>query len=245
MKLLSALFICFFVHTTFFSQTTQPKQSNGKQEIYFDEELELTVVPCNGAPEVLYSSKPKKSVEEIAKRGRFHYLINGSYFSGSRLSAKPAGWFRLYGRKFSKLSKSRQLTHVVRIDSTERQVHFIPISRFRTNPQSICEFQSGPLVTADGEIQTELIERSLNGKGNYSRTLLARTVTNKLYFITFRHPISLTDAAAVLLELPMFKKLKPTIINLDGGASVSFYSREYPEYNFNTEDTLPLLIGVR
>lgn len=226
-------------------QGNQHKKNHSKAEVYFDEALELTIAPGNGDLELIYHPKAGKSVEEIARSERFSYAINGSFFSGTRLLAKPAGWFRLNGRKLGKVSKSRQLTHVVRYDTTDARLHFIPVKRFRTNPESIFEFQTGPLVINDGVIQEELIERSPNGKGRYTRTMLAKTASGRIYFITFRHPITLTEAADALLETPVFKKSKPDIINLDGGASVSFFSKEYPQYNFNTEDTLPIIIGVR
>jgi len=42
-----------------------------------------------------------KLIKSIAKKGNYKILINGSFFSGTRLATKHAGWFRLFGKNYA------------------------------------------------------------------------------------------------------------------------------------------------
>lgn len=243
-KLIITVLVLFTLST--WGQAPAVNKKAGKPEVHFEADMDLTVVTCTGEPELIYTPRPQHSVEEIGQKEHFRYLINSAYFAGTRLLAKPAGWLRLDGKIVRKISRSRQLTHIVRYDSAENKMTFLPVKNFKTDPEAAFEFQTGPLVIDNNTIANEFIRQSINGRGKYTRTMLGICPRhNKFYLFTFRNPVSLKEAAEKILSLPLAKKTKLSVINLDGGASVAFYSKELPNYNYNTEDRLPFLLGIK
>lgn len=216
-----------------------------KSTIYFDEEMDMTILPLQGKLELLYAKNPKRTIEETATAEKFKFILNAGYFSGSRAEAFPAGYLCVNGKIISKKCRSRQLTHIVSYYQDNRSMKIQTSETFRRDTLAAFAFQSGPLIIDRGKICGNYIRNSLNGKGTYIRTLIAYAESKGIFFITIRKPISLQDAAENLNNLPLFRGSRLSLLNLDGGPSVSFYSKENPAYNFNTGDTLPLLFGIR
>jgi len=173
-------------------------------------------------------------------------MINASFFDGDRLDAGHAGWLRTLGTTYAPVRADRQLTHIVRYDSRSGVTDVLPWKDFKpSDSQHTIEFQTGPLIIRHNEVASDLIANSINGPGKYTRTLIAVGGKNELWFITVRKPVSLDSIARVLLRLSLFKGKRIDVVNLDGGPSVAFFAKAFPQLNYNTNDRLPLVIGVK
>ena len=207
----------------------------------------MTIIPVlSPCVELLYFSDSAPVVRDVAVQNKFRYLINGSYFHGSRLNALHAGWLRVYGKHYTMLTDDRQLTHVVKIDSSKKSISFIRKEEFAADSTaSTLEFQTGPLIIENGKAATEFIQSSINGLAKHRRTLMATIENSQLVLILVREKVSLDELAKYLLRLSIFKGKKLDVINLDGGSSTALYVKAIPRLNFNIEDKLPILIGVK
>ncbi|KKQ36079.1 MAG: hypothetical protein US52_C0009G0001, partial [candidate division WS6 bacterium GW2011_GWA2_37_6] len=108
----------------------------------------------------------------------------------------------------------------------------------------VIEFQTGPLVLDDGEVQKSFVNNSVNGTTRHKRLLLATDETNRIFIIVVREKVNLIELANYLRSLNVFGK-ELDVINLDGGKSVALWDRYYPEVNYNSNDRLPLVICVK
>jgi exopolysaccharide biosynthesis protein len=196
-----------------------------------------TVVFC-------YHPRNDAPLDSIARRERLRCVINGSFFNGVRGNAGHAGWLSLYGKQVTPLMDDRQLTHVVRINGAKHATTCLPARSFSpsTDPGDV-EFQTGPLVVDNGRIREDLIRSSINGSSAHTRTLLATLDHRRCFFITVSERVTLSDLAATLVRLGIFKKGRLDVVNLDGGSSVALYVRDVPYANVNVDDRLPILIG--
>ncbi len=198
-----------------------------------------TVVFC-------YLPRNDAPLDSIARRERLRCVINGSFFNGVRGNAGHAGWLSLYGRGITPLMDDRQLTHVIRINGVRHTTTCLPVKLFSpsTDPGEV-EFQTGPLVIDNGKIREDLIRSSINGSSAHTRTLLATLDHRRCFFITVSERVRLSDLAATLMRLSIFKEGRLDVVNLDGGSSVALYVRDVPYANVNIDDRLPILIGFR
>ena len=135
---------------------------------------------------------------------------------------------------------------MVRVDARSKRVKFTRKDEFVPDTAlSTVEFQTGPLVIENGKPSMAFIEGSINGLAKQRRTLLATLDTTQLFLVIVREMISLDELARMLPTLSVFKGKRLDVVNLDGGSSTALYSRNFPRLNFNVNDRLPLLIGVR
>jgi exopolysaccharide biosynthesis protein len=192
-------------------------------------------LPRNGAP-----------LDSVARREDLRCLINGSFFNGVRGDASHAGLLSIYGKYITPLMDDRQLTHVVRTSGSRHTTSFLPVRSFKhsTDPGDV-EFQTGPLIIENGKIRDDLIRSSINGSSRHTRTLLATLDHHRCFFITVDERVTLSDLAASLVRLRMFKEGRLDVVNLDGGSSVALYLRDVPHASVNVDDRLPILIGFR
>ena len=214
--------------------------------VYVYGKFGMTILRVPNGFDFVFTPRDVAAVTDVARSRNYRFVINASFFGGDRLHAQHAGWLRILGRSYTPIMKDRQLTHVVSFDETSRRIEFIPWQNFHAQSGNhTIEFQTGPLVIDSNRVAHALIAGSINGSGRYTRTLVAATGNSVLWFITVRKPIVLDDLAGYLLKLSIFRQGRLDVVNLDGGPSVAFYSKSFPQLNFNTDDHLPLLLGVR
>ncbi|MCK5903203.1 MAG: phosphodiester glycosidase family protein [Cocleimonas sp.] len=202
----------------------------------------LIIAEFKGTFEYLYFPKNPPSLNKIAKKYGYQYILNASFFEGWRGKAQHAGWLKIRGQTYASIKKDRQLTHVAVLDQ-KGQLTFFDYRSFKSSDnKNTIEFQTGPLILDKNQVTNQYINGSFNGKGRYRRTLLGVTENGNKYFIIATLPTTLNDLANKLLKKPIFQDHKLSVINLDGGPSVALYSRDNPEMNFNTRSKLPLLL---
>jgi hypothetical protein len=206
----------------------------------------MTVVPVADSLVFLYDSHNGATVDSVGRKNDLRCIVNGSFFSGVRGDAHHAGLLARYGRLVSPAIADRQLTHVVRINSTAQSVTFLPAQTFipSGDPHAV-EFQTGPLVIEGGEVREDLIRSSINGLTAHTRTLLATLDGRHCFFVTVTEKVALNKLAVLLRGLEMFQEGRLDVINLDGGSSVALYLRDAPGWSYNAGDRLPILIGFR
>ena len=219
---------------------------DGSDSVYLFKQFDLTALSVHHGFDYLFVPKGVPTLLSVAQAKNYRFMINGSFFDGVRLDAQHSGWLRILGKSFGTVWNNRQLTHVVRFDTTSGTVHIISSKDFKpSNSDHTIEFQTGPLVIEDNKVALSLISHSINGSGRYTRTMIAVRNGSELLFITVRKPVSLDALARFLLTLSIFQQKRLDVINLDGGPSVAFYARAFPQLHYNVDDRLPLLLGVQ
>jgi len=247
-KITVYIFAAVFVFGTLSPAHTQ--QQNGKQRraetIYYDSEIEMTVAPCGNALDLQYYPSPKLSLKAIAEKNNFKYVINGAYFYESRGKAVPAGWYNDQGVVSGKLSKNKAFSHIVQYNNETKEFQFLPLKFF--NPKrrySVLEFQAGPMIIENNKIMTDIYANARGLRGQYTRTFFAVRDKRSAFFITIRTPVSFEEAAEHIMKADFAKKGSITVISLGSGKGVAFYSANHAEYNFNSDDALPIIIGAK
>ncbi len=218
---------------------------DGNTIIYNSDIYDITIIGFKGNFEVLYDPQDPPSLSTAGQLYGYRYLINGSYFEGSRVHA---GWLSVLGERHTPLKDDRQLSHMAVLDTSLGYLDFPDLELWDSTMTSeiTIEFQTGPLVIHANQIDTLSIQASINGMTAHLRTFLAYTEEDGMkYFIITRHIGSLENVAHHLLSLPVFEGKTLFVMNLDGGSSTALYSRNHPELNFNTNRPLPILLGIR
>jgi exopolysaccharide biosynthesis protein len=219
---------------------------DGSNKVHVYKELGLTILSVDHGFEYVFIPKDVPSFASVAREKAFRYMINASFFDGERLDAQHAGWLRILGTTYAPVRDDRQLTHIVRFDTLTANTDIVSWKDFKSsNNAHTIEFQTGPLVVRQNMVASTFISNSINGAGKYTRTLIAVSDSNELWFITVRKPVSLDSLGRFLLSLSPFQKKRIDVVNLDGGPSVAFYARPFRELNYNIDDRLPLLLGVK
>jgi len=204
----------------------------------------MTLIGFTGNFQLLYEPTNPLTLEEAAGKTPYRYIINGSYFEGSRVHA---GWLSVFGVQHTPLKPDRQLSHVAVLDTSLTYLDFPDLGLWDTSMTQTrtLEFQTGPLVIHHSQLDTTSIQASINGLGSHLRTLMATTREDgMIYFIISREPCRLDDLGDHLLSLDVFSGKTLDVMNLDGGSSTALYSRNHPELNFNTKRALPLFLGI-
>lgn len=205
----------------------------------------LTLIGFKDNFEIIYKPENMLSLGETGEEEPYRYLINGSYFEGSRVHA---GWLSIFGNQLTPLKTDQQLGHMAILDTSFRSLDFPELALWDsslTNPSAI-EFQTGPLVIYANDIDTLSIKRSINGMSSHLRTLLAYTEEDgMLYFIITRKVCTLPELGEHLLTLSAFKDKTLHVMNLDGGSSTALYSRNHPGLNYNVNRPLPIMLGLK
>lgn len=237
--------------TNYSAWVGNPEIQNGKTTVengglvYNSEKYGMSIVGFDGNFEIIYEPVQPLSLKETAEKHPFTYIMNGSYFEGSRVHA---GWLSIFGDQRTPLKADRQLTHLSVLDTTLGYLDFPDLDLWDSSMTSIStiEFQTGPLVIYKNQIDTLSIQASINGESSHLRTLLAYTAEDDMkYFIISRRVGPLDKMAEHLLSLTLFEGKTLSVMNLDGGSSTALYSRNHPELNFNIHRPLPILLGVR
>jgi exopolysaccharide biosynthesis protein len=228
------------------AQTPDTTFVDGQNRVYLFRQFDMTILSVHNGFEYLFTPKAVPSLLSVARAGQYRFMINGSFFDGTRLDAQHSGWLHILGKSFGSVWDNRQLTHIVRFDKNSGTLEIIASKAFTpSHNDHTIEFQTGPLVIENSKVVLSLISHSINGSGKYTRTLIAVSNRNEIMFITVRKPVSLDVLGRFLLTLSVFDKKRLDVVNLDGGPSVAFYARAFPKLNYNVDDHLPLLLGVQ
>lgn len=208
--------------------------------------LELSIVTVTGRFDFIFIPQNPDSVQIYAQKNDYRLLINGSFFDGLREQATHAGWLKIFGKELANVKRDRQLSHIVKYSPVNGNFEFVDYINFKPDSSTDrIEFQTGPLVIEKNLITDNYLKKSINGMGKYWRTLLGTTFDGTFYFITVRKKVALDELARFLRSTAIFAGKKLTVINLDGGPSVALFVEKYPQFNFNVNAQLPLLLGVK
>lgn len=249
MKKLLIVISCLFVVTTmgliWFWYFPEDNTIVEKDDItyYHEKESGLTVVLFKQPIDFYIQSQVTQTLAEASNIHKYKAAINGSYFTPTY---EHAGL--LYQNNTTTVPLARldtQLSAVVLLADTSVQI--IPMDEFTSEmlASTTVAFQTGPLVIFKNTIATSSINNSLNGNGEYTRTLLGRTESNQAFFVIVSTRKTLTEIAEKLLTLKLFANNAISVVNLDGGPSTALFVRERPELNFRETKYLPIILGIR
>ncbi len=214
--------------------------------VYQFDRYDMTIVGTKGAVTFVYRPHQPPTVRASAESLGFRCVINGSYFEGTQLHAKHAGWLSLHGDSITPVMDDRQLYAVVRLIRSPAEVDIIPLQEFHSSPgPDVVEFQTGPIVVDSNNVAVDAIDASINGRGSYRRTLLAKTGDGMKWLLTVRKSVALDELGAYLITLPMFRGKRLDVVNLDGGPSVALCLTHHHALDFNAGARLPILLGVQ
>ena len=218
---------------------------DGETVVYNSDIYDITIVGFKENFEIIYDPQKPPTLKQAGQKYGYRYLINGSYFEGSRVHA---GWLSIFGIQHAPLKDDRQLSHMAVLDTSVGYVDFPCLGLWDSSMtcKTSIEFQTGPLVIYANTVDTLSINASINGKSSHLRTFLAYTEEDGMkYFIISRQVGSLALMAEHLLSLPLFAGKTLSVMNLDGGSSTALYSQNHPELNFNINRPLPILLGIK
>ena len=218
---------------------------DGETVVYNSDLYDITIVGFKENFEIIYDPQEPPTLKQAGQKHSYRYLINGSYFEGSRVHA---GWLSIFGTQHTPLKEDQQLTHLSVLDTSVGYIDFPGLDLWDSSMTSgtSIEFQTGPLVIYANTVDTLSINASINGNGSHLRTFLAYTEEDGMkYFIISRQIGPLADMGVHLLSLPLFAGRTLSVINLDGGSSTALYSQNHPELNFNVNKPLPILLGIK
>lgn len=178
----------------------------------------------------------------------YSLAINGSYFIGSYVTSTPAGLLQIRGKRFTKFVSNIQVTHILAIDHETGDIDIFPGKNFDASTYTSSKYslmQTGPLVVSNGVVQTESIDKSLNGNQASLRTLFGRTEQGVNFFVVTKLSFTLKEIAQELLNFAPLKGQKFDLLNLDGGGSTAMYSQDLQQFNWRETARLPIVIGVK
>lgn len=161
--------------------------------------------------------------------------INSGYFleDGSH-----AGLLTVNGFRFVPLAPNdKQLTHVTRLKNNE--LSFVPNNQYVFDDSSSFEFQSGPLFVENGDVREELINASPNGSLLTFRSFIGINANDEIFIGVTTKQVGLETLG---MDLKRILGSDITVMNLDGGSSVSVYFRGSSLNSFGTSKILPNLI---
>lgn len=186
----------------------------------------------------LHNNVENITVEKFASDLGSEFLINAGYFLEDK---SHAGLYISNGIKETNLAiLDNQLSHVVQLDNNK--IRFISKDTF--NNQNVQNaFQTGPLFLENNIITDEYIDKSINGRGKYLRTIFGITKSGKSFFASFTRPYTLEEVANYLLNLPELQFETISAVNLDGGSSVAIYALRKDSFKFGSQKKLPFFLG--
>ncbi|NOZ62706.1 MAG: phosphodiester glycosidase family protein [Calditrichaeota bacterium] len=224
---------------------TTIKDHNGVQVSLFAE-AKTTIVSFSKPFDFIFIPKDAPPMAQFGERSEYNFLMNGSFFDGTRLDAQHAGWLKILGKEIAPLKPDAQLTHVVVYSSRNRKMEFIEFDKFLPDASDdTIEFQAGPVLISENQITNSFMQNSINGMREHIRTLIGYSNDLMTHFIIVRRKITLLTAAEKLLQLSLFNDKSISVINLDGEPSTALWARTFPEFNYNEQERLPLLLGVK
>lgn len=183
------------------------------------------------------------SFEFVYQSQEYDFAINAGYFQPDYTHA---GLLRIDSNEMTTIATNdRQLTHIFRYFNGRPQIFDINTylslsSRFLNG----FEFQTGPLIIDKNELQNDFIDNSLNGNGNFRRSIIGYTESGKIMIFITTKPFDLKRLGTTILSLDDLEGEILTLLNLDGGSSVAFYAKESPNLTSGENKLLPFVLGI-
>lgn len=212
-----------------------------------DESIDMYIILFDQGsvvPSLVYDPSANNSIRDIAMSKDFDLGINSGYFTEA---FTHVGLLNISGEGYVPLSRNNvQLTHLVQFDATG-SIDILDADTYSDFSSGInsSAFQTGPIILENNVIQTEEIASSLNGSGSFLRSFLGITDSGKGFIGIVNSLVSLEELGESLLELDFFTGETLTVVNLDGGGSLSLYSEENEDFRFGTYKNLPNFLGFR
>ncbi len=211
--------------------------------VYKEDGIYLSLFYLNEVELKLYIQEDWQNLQnfqEVIQTNELNTAINAGYFHSDY---NHSGLLEIKGELIAPIVPNDvQVTHIVEIGET---INIYPSSTYKTNSDQTTKFQTGPLILKNNQIQKDYIHNSLNGDGEYLRSVLGITETGEVFFLATTELYSLTDLAEYILCLNVFSGKAITAINLDGGTSVALYAQENEDIRLGLEKRLPFFLGVK
>lgn len=151
------------------------------------------------------------------------------------------------------VSDDPQVTHVICTDMSGN-ISFWENKDYTEERLNSCRtaFQSGPMIYEfrGGQKKENLATKQYIGLP-HTRTVMVvftRTdTTQDVWFLTAYNKMTLSQIRDIVLSETRFYGTYNAlaVMNLDGGSSVAYISRSFPELNFGTNKILPIVLGIR
>lgn len=183
-----------------------------------------------------------------AQQSQYSLAINGGYYLGSYVEARPAGLLQVRGSRHTDYISSIQLTHFAIYNHASHELIFTraatsDLTVFTDLDYSIV--QSGPILIDQGVVQTEFIEGALNSDQSSLRTVIGKLDDGRIFMAVTRVGFSLPQLVEFLQEFQPLAGQNISALNLDGGSSTAMYAEDLDQFDFRDEIRLPMVIGVK
>lgn len=180
----------------------------------------------------IINNERQLTTKEVASENSI--VINSGYFLENYTHA---GFLKVKNENIARSAiGDSQITHFFNFDQNN-----LEISK-EINQDFSNSFQTGPLLLEKGDILSEVINQSLNGKIKTFRSVLGFD-DNQIYTGTFNRPITLFEVAEFMQNESFFSE-NITMINLDGAYSTSIYSSENSDLSFGSRKKLPFYLKL-
>ncbi|MEP7103388.1 MAG: phosphodiester glycosidase family protein [Candidatus Dojkabacteria bacterium] len=187
------------------------------------------------------------SPKQLAIQDSDQIVVNGGYFAEDK---SYIGLLWDGSNQLGSLSKdNQQATHIVNFNKISGKLTFKSDLDF--TPKDLIEnsdniyFQTGPLIIDNNELQTSLIDHSLNGNQSSLRSFIGYTSSGRIFVGITTQGYDLRQLGEKLLSKDFFEGETISVVNLDGGSSTAIYSQENAEVSFRDFKTLPYLIEFK
>ncbi len=223
--------------------------TQGEKDInyYSDKENNVNIVAVKKDKyklELNYDENRTLDIKDVSTQNNFEAAINGSYFLENFVHA---GLLIVNGVEITSNAPSdKQLSEIIILNNDSNDITFVKAAEFETISYlqaNTTAFQTGPIVVQNGILSEEYINNSLNGSTKHKRTLLGFD-EDEIFFISTSSEVSLIDLGNLLLSFNIWDS-GISIINLDGGSSVSMYSKDQSVFNYGTFKVLPIILGFK
>ena len=246
------IFALAFVLTKFYidsqykderNDTVEIIEENNDFKIYNDRRNQLRYVTTKLKPEIIYNSSQKLTVRDVSLQNNFQLAINGGFFDKEN---NHAGLLEIDNKTLSPIAPlDTQLSHILAYDRNDNTYSFYETNSFVSDKRFSFAFQSGPIFLQNNIIQSDFINNSINGNGLYQRSFIGNNSNGETIIGITLNKQNLNDLSNRLLDQEVFKDTQFTIINLDGGSSVSLFMGKSNDLNYGQYKTLPTIIGFK
>jgi len=186
--------------------------------------------------------------QEVALQNLDQVVVNGGYFTETK---DYIGLLWNGNERLGRISVgNQQATHIAHFDKQTGRLEFLSSldftdSDFNQDTNNIY-FQTGPLIIDHNEVQTSLIDRSINGNQSALRSFIGYTESGKIFVGVTTQGYDLRNLGEMLLSKDFFEGETISVINLDGGSSTSIYSSENAEeMSFRDFKELPYFVEFK
>ena len=242
------IFLLFFIFQTnnrkeYKIEDSFQTNSVNKLDYFVDNDLGVNIILVKEVKSIeLLQNSELLDTFEVFKNKEYGVVFNGGYFDQNK---NHAGLLNIFGEEIVPLSQAdKQVTQVVQINRDS--LNFLNKNQYinlKDKEDSIF-FQTGPKILDKNIILHNEIENSINGNGSYKRTLIGKTSQNEIFVVATKKPYSLKEISEIIIKKTIFSGKELSVVNLDGGYSVSLVSEEN-DLNIGINKRLPFLIGIK